>query len=193
MEDEYLNAIIAAGFRLKQDESLNLLEVRGKVSNEEIESLIVAEGESSRYAPYIAQRMRIWVHTRHTAGMANEQAQILTGRGFTTMYNQAVNAVCQDGLMEYATAALTGQAQIDGELASNQLYIAQMDWVKVPPKTQSRAARDYIISAINRQAWMDDSSIKKEDVEHFEDILRSSHRQKSRDAKIKCRAKATRK
>lgn len=37
----------------------------------------------------------------YNAGVTNETDQILTGRGFTTMYKQAVNTVYQNSLMEY--------------------------------------------------------------------------------------------
>lgn len=175
--DARLNAILSAGFDLDRGDRLHLFEIDGELSDEALESLIVREAEvSTRNARSIAFIMRKWLRIRFQECMNNEDAHTLTRQEFQSCFADACESTCRNGLMNYATAAFLGKSRVDGELNSRQLYIAQMDWVAVPGQQQYKAAQDYIIATINRQAWAEDDSISDIDVERFEQELLAGYK-----------------
>ena len=167
--DARLNAMLSAGFQLERGETLHLFEIDGTLPDEAIESRIAAEtGASARNARSIAFLMRKWLRIRLQECMNSEEAHTVSRRDFQSCFSSACESTCRNGLMNYATAAFLGKSRIDGELNSRQLYISQMDWVSVPEPQQYKAAQDYIIATINRQAWAEDDSVSDLDVDRFE-------------------------
>lgn len=174
--DTRLNAILSAGFNLDRGDKLHLFEIDGELSDEAFESQIESEaGVTARNARSIAFIMRKWLRIRFQECMKNEDAHTVTRQQFQSCFTSACESTCRNGLMNYATAAFLGKSRIDGELNSRQLYIAQMDWVAVPGQQQCKAAQDYIIATINRQAWAEDDSISDTDVGRFEQELMAEY------------------
>lgn len=172
ISNERLNAVLAAGFALNRGGAMNLFDVSGEVSDDVIVAQVRSEsGATPRNSESIVFFMRQWLKVRFRECMNDEAAHTVTYRDFQDVFNSAIESSCRNGLMNYATAACLGRSRIDSELNSQQLYIAQMEWVSVPDKQQYKAAQDYIIATINRQAWAEDDSVGPQDVERFEQKL----------------------
>lgn len=185
ISDERLNAVIMAGFNMSRGGSMNLFDVSGTVPEDAVVAYVCKEsGVTQRNSEGIVFYMRQWLKIRFRECATDEAAHTVTYRGFQDAFNSAIGSACRNSLMNYATAACLGRSRIDSELNSQQLYIAQMEWVSVPEKQQFKAAQDYIIATINRQAWAEDDSVGPEDVDRFEQKLITGYNGKCHQVEI---------
>ena len=177
--------MIAAGFDLRRHQSLNLLEVCGELPDADIANRIQSESSATpRNAEDAASLMRHWLRLRLNECATSVEAHTLSYSDFQDVFCSAMESACKNSLMNYASAACMGRARIDSELNSKQLYIAQMEWVKVSEDQQYKAAQDFIMAAINRQGWAEDDAVCTADIERFEQKLIAGYKGKCHEAQL---------
>lgn len=174
-----LNALIILAFDLNADDELSLSSSCGEMSDTDVFEkfrVVLPDLNSHHYGEALI-RIHVWITTRIEDAAAIGADPKVNRRDIKRLVEDVYVAVTKRGLMNYAHALYQVPGRMDAELNSGQIYVQQMEAIKLPDSQQVYGARCFLAAMINRDGWLSDDTIWEDDVDLFEQALLSGYRQ----------------